>query len=507
MTNIALHDMTIANRRPGSGLGAFPSPLAVDRFSREPFHRQIYAWYQAAISDGRLRPGQTLPSTRALAAELKVSRAPVLAAFEQLTAEGYLEAVVGSGTRVCATMTSAGRPRSQGEVARARLARGDRRISRRASALVLPEQPWLAHPGAFRASLPALDKFPSQTWATLMARHSRGRSPATMGYGDPMGHLPLREAVARYLGAARGVRCTASQVMIVSGSQQGLHVAARALLDAGDRILVEEPGYPGAHAAFASAQLAMVPVRVDPEGLVVAEGTLAAPDARAAYVTPSHQYPLGAGMSAPRRLQLLGWARERSAWIIEDDYDSEFRYGARPMPALQGLDAACRTIYVGTFSKVMFPALRVGYLVVPEDLVPAFRAIRESNDIFASTPTQAALADFLSEGHFARHLRRMRLVYEKRRAWLRSALESRLERRLSVSGIEAGMHLTGLLGDGADDVALCSRLSALGVSSIPLSTCFLAAPASPGLILGYGNADEAELARGVAALEAVLPPG
>ena len=485
------------------GLGTFPIPLAIERDAGEPIHRQIYTWFQAAISDGRLVPGQALPSTRALSSELSVSRAPVLAAFEQLTAEGYLEGVVGSGTCVSATIAGLAGVRDPRAPGLDEPVVG-RRTSDRSAALVVADQPWLAHPNAFRASMPALDRFPAAIWATLMARHSRGRPLHTLGYGDPMGHLPLRQAVARYLGAARGVRCTPDRVMIVSGSQQGLAIAARALLDAGESILVEDPGYPGAHAAFVSAQLAMIPVPVDTEGMVVTEGLRRAAGARAAYVTPSHQYPLGWGMSAARRLQLLAWARDSGAWIIEDDYDSEYRFGARPLPALQGLDRASRTVYVGTFSKVMFPALRVGYLVVPDDVVPAFRAVREAMDIFPATPTQAALADFLSEGHFARHLRRMRLVYEGRRRRLATALAARLGRHLAICGIEAGMHLTALLRDDRDDLDLSARLSDLGVSAIPLSTCFLDETKVRGLVLGYGNAEGGELDRGVSAIEAVL---
>ena len=500
--------MTTSRRSPdASALGAFPTPIAIDRASPTPLHRQIYGWYRDGIADGSLRPGQPLPSTRALARELGVSREPVLSAFDQLAAEGYVEGMVGSCTRVSATIPRAPSPafRDDGEAAADGLA--GRRPSRRALALIAADSPWLAHPGAFRASMPSLDSFPAAIWATLVARHSRRSTLATNGYGDPMGHLPLREAVARYLGASRGVRCCADQVMIVSGSQQGLHLAARVLLDPGDRVLMEEPGYPGAHAAFASAQLDVVPVPLDREGLAVAEGALLAPGARAAYVTPSHQYPLGVGMSAARRLELLSWARDRGAWVLEDDYDSEYRFGAHPVPALQGLDAARRTIYVGTFSKVMFPALRAGYLVVPGDLVAAFRAVREADDIFPATPLQAALADFLAEGHFARHLRRMRLIYSRRRTHLAKALSDRLAGELDVCGIEAGMHLTGLFRHRTDDAEVARRLSELGVSTIPLSTCFLGRPAAAGLVLGYGNADEPELDRGVAALEALLLGG
>ncbi len=338
----------------------------------------------------------------------------------------------------------------------------------------------------------------------MVARHARSTTLPMLAYGDPMGHRPLREAVAAYLGASRGVRCGADQIMIVSGSQQGLQIASRALLDRGDTVLMEEPGYLGAHAAFSSAELRMAPLLVDDEGIDIAAARRTAPGARAAYVTPSHQYPLGVGMTATRRLQLLQWATDEDAWIIEDDYDSEFRFGARPVLSLQGLDTAARVIYLGTFSKVMFPALRLGYLVVPKDLVPAFRAVREAMDIFAPTLTQAALADFITEGHFARHLRRMRLIYERRRRELARAIDERFGDAASVAGIEAGMHLTLLLADGYDDVDVALRASAEGLSVIPLSTCFLGEPTRRGLVLGYGGIEEAAIAAAVDRLKRIV---
>ena len=482
--------------------GRFPPPLAVDASSRLPIHRQIFDWYQTAIVSGRLHPGQDVPSTRGLAKELNVSRAPVLAAFEQLIAEGYLVAQIGAGTRVADGIQTPFSP--VGLRRKASQPGGVRTVSRRAARLCADDGAWLGHVGAFRASIPALDRFPAAIWGAMVARHARSTTLPMLAYGDPMGYRPLREAVAAYLGASRGVRCVADQIMIVSGSQQGLQIASRALLDEGDTLLMEEPGYPGAHAVFSSAALRMVPVPIDEEGMDIATGRRTAPGARAAYVTPSHQYPLGVGMSATRRLQLLQWATDEDAWIIEDDYDSEFRYGARPVLSLQGLDTAARVIYLGTFSKVMFPALRLGYLVIPEDLIPAFRVVREAMDIFAPTLTQAALADFIAEGHFARHLRRMRLVYERRRRELARAVDERFGDTVGVPGIEAGMHLTLLLANGCDDVDVALRASAEGLSVIPLSTCFLGEPTSRGLVLGYGSVEEAAIAGAVERLKRVV---
>jgi GntR family transcriptional regulator/MocR family aminotransferase len=438
-----------------------------------------------------------------LAKELSVSRGAVFAAFEQLMAEGYLVASVGAGTRV-ADGIQPGPLFTRFQNPSASPPEGVRRVSGRAARLRVQDGPWLGHAGAFRASSPALGRFPASIWGSIVARHARSLTLPMLAYGDPMGHPPLREAIATYLGASRGVRCRAEQIMIVSGSQQGLQIASRALLDDGDAVLMEDPGYPGAHAAFLSAGLSMVPVPIDEQGIDIAEGRRRAPCAKAAYVTPSHQYPLGVGMSATRRLQLLQWASNADAWIIEDDYDSEFRFGARPVLSLQGLDTQSRVIYLGTFSKVMFPALRLGYLVIPEDLVSSFCAVREAMDIFAPTLTQAALGDFISEGHFARHLRRMRLIYERRRRELVRALAVSFGDAARVVGIEAGMHLALQLADGCDDVDLARRASIEGLSVIPLSSCFLGEPSLAGLVLGYGSVDEKEIAPAVDRLARVV---
>ena len=472
----------------------FP-PIAIDRTTAYPIYRQLYHWFRQAIVSGRLRPGQRVPSTRALAAELKISRLPVLNAFEQLHAEGFLETLVGSGTLVSRAVP--GQPWARAVGGRSlSAAPGSSRMTATAATMAVPPS-WSTTLGPFRVSWPALDHFPIRIWSRILARHARTPPEETLAYGDPMGFLPFRQAVAEYLGAARGVRCDVSQVMVVAGSQQGLQLAARILLAPGDRVWMEEPGYPGAHQALSAAGARMVPVPLDDEGLKVEEGIRHARDARAVYLTPSHQYPLGATMSAARRLELLQWAAGAKAWVIEDDYDSEYRFGARPVAALQGLDTHDRVIYVGTLSKVLFPALRVGYLVLPAGLVPAFVAAREAADIFSPTLYQAALTDFLREGHFARHLRRMRALYLERREALTAAIAEQLGGDLEVVGSEAGMHLTCLLQPGIDDRAVSEQAARHGLSVMPLSFCRLHPDARGGLILGYGGSTPRQLEDGV----------
>jgi len=340
-----------------------------------------------------------------------------------------------------------------------------------------------------------------------MARHYRRPPAGIMAYGDAMGYQPLREAIAEYLGASRAVRCDVSQILVTTGSQQGLQLAAQVLLDPKDRVLMEEPGYPSARQAFRAAGAEVIPVPVDQEGLNMGDLLAAGrrgQNARAIYITPSHQYPLGMAMSATRRMMLLNWAARTGAWIIEDDYDSEYRFDSRPIASLQGLDTSGKVIYVGTFSKVMFPALRVGYLVVPKDLVSAFSAARDAADVFSATLYQAVLTDFIREGHFARHIRRMRMLYMERRRMLTEEIRSQMAGRLEVIGAEAGMHLAALLLRGSDDVAISKRAAASGVSATPLSTCYMKPPARGGLILGYGGANAQQIRAGIRKLRDCL---
>ena len=487
-------------KRPPEGLGPI---IALDRRLARPLHRQLYDGYRAAILDGRLRPGQRLPSTRSLARDLHVSRIPVVTAFEQLVAEGYVASRVGAGSFVSPALPHhAPAPairRGRGEAAPRP---GPRRLPR--DPLPDAAEPWLDLAGAFRVGQPALDEFPAELWARLVARRVRLLPRRQMTYGDAMGFVPLREALADHLRTVRSVQCTAQQIMIVSGSQQALALAGRALLDPGDTVWVEEPGYPGARNALTLAGARLISVPVDDDGLDVAAGIARSPAASAAYVTPSHQYPLGTIMSAPRRLQLLDWARRHGAWLLEDDYDSEYRYDGQPIAALQGLDTDQRVVYIGTFSKILFPALRVGYLVIPPDLVARFCRIRQAMDILPAPLYQAVLHDFLQDGHFGRHVRRMRGVYAERRRVLVAAIARELGDTVELAGDRAGMHVVVLLPPDVHDHDVAVRAARRGISVIPLSSCYAGPRPRPGLVLGYGATPVADIPDAVRRLKAIL---
>ncbi len=488
----------------------FLAPIALDPRSRVPMYRQLYDWFRRAIITRQMRPGQRVPSTRTLATELRISRIPVLNAYEQLLAEGYFETFVGAGTCVAGsipddalvpTFSKAQKGLREEGVRKA----SARRMSHRGEALTrLPAQSWLNIVGAFRVSLPALDHFPISVWSRLVARHSRKPASGIMGYGDAMGYLPLRQAIAEYLGASRAVRCDPSQILVTTGSQQGLQLCAQVLVDPKDRVWLEEPGYPSARQAFLAAGAQLIPVPVDHEGMNMAELIRRGQTARAVYITPSHQYPLGMTMSATRRMLLLNWTVRTGGWIIEDDYDSEYRFGSRPIASLQGLDTDARVVYVGTFSKVMFPALRLGYVVVPKDLVSAFCSARDAADVFSSTLYQVVMTEFIREGHFARHIRRMRMLYMERRGALVDAIHLQMGDMLEVIGAEAGMHLAAFLPPGSDDVAVSKSAALRGISATPLSTCYLSSSARAGLILGYGGVNASQIRDGIYKLRLCL---
>jgi GntR family transcriptional regulator/MocR family aminotransferase len=473
--------------------------LPVDRRAAVPLHRQIYDGLRRAILDGMLRAGQRVPSTRVLAAELEVSRFPVLTAYEQLLHEGYLEGRVGSGTFVRAAP-----PEDALRPAAGRPARAGRAAPRAGPPPPEGDDDMRGGLGPFRVSLPALDQFPRALWARLVARHAHRLEPAHMAYGDPAGLGALRVAIAEHLRAARAVRCEAGQVLVVPGSQAALRLCASVLLGRGDLVATEEPGYPGARAALCTGGAGFAPVPVDAQGLDVAALRALGARVRAAYVTPSHQYPLGVSMSAARRLALLEWAAGSDAWVIEDDYDSEFRYVSRPLGSLQGMDAAGRVVYVGTFSKVLFPAVRVGYLVVPPALWDAFVAAREALDLFSPTLYQLVLADFLGEGHFARHVRRMRAVYLRRREALLDGLARHCDGVLAVHNADAGLHVATLLPDGVDDVAVVRRMTERGLTATALSTCYAGDARRSGLLLGFGGSGEGALEAAARTLGEVL---
>lgn len=463
-----------------SGLG----PLTLDRGDSESLHRQLYRALRQAVVDGRLRPGERLPSSRNLATELQISRNTVVNAYEALLSEGYITGKVGAGSFIATSLPD--RPPHGTEPKR--MAARQVGLSRRGAVLAAPTAiSWREGLAGRPFSLGAadLDVFPFALWGQLLGRCWRVAGKSLGGDPDPLGHLPLRAAIADYLRAMRAVRCEAEQVVIVSGAQQGLALMAQLLIDSGDRVWTEDPLWPGNSAALAGAGAQLVPVPVDSEGLVVADGVRRAPDARLALVTPSHQFPLGVTMSLRRRLELLDWAAAADAWIIEDDYDSEFRYTGPPLAALQGLDGARRVVYVGSFSKVMFPGLRLGYVVVPPDLIGAAATVRRHFDGGTSMVPQAALHRFLADGHFASHLRAMRTLYAGRRAAILAAASEFFEPPVTADAGEAGLHITLRLPAGPPDTLVSAAAAKAGLRCPPLSPYFLTGNPANGLVLGF----------------------
>lgn len=417
--------------------------IRIDARARETLQQQIYADIRRAILDGIVAPGARLQSSRALADDLRVSRTTTLLVFEQLTAEGYLTAQRGSGTFVAQELPD-DLPRASSI---ARRASGVKHppLSKRGSALVSTPPAALraaigGPPCAFRLGVPALDLFPVHLWSQLAGRRLRSLTLGQLDYGDSAGFRDLRAAIADHVQSTRGTRCTVDQVLIVAGAQRGLALACDLLLDPGDAAWLEEPAYPGARSALAGAGARIVPVPVDDDGLDVDAGRRLARHARLAYVTPSHQFPLAVPMSLARRLALLRWASEARAWVIEDDYDAGFRYGARPLPCLHGLDIDGRVIYIGSFSKTMFPALRLGFLIVPPDLLDNLMAARRAADVHPPMLEQTVLADFMAAGHYERHLRRMRSVYRERVEALMSGAQRYCAGVLTIRPVRTGLH-------------------------------------------------------------------
>lgn len=492
---------------------ASPLPLgaiALDGSAEVPLYRQLYEALREAILTGHLHPGGRLPSSRMLAGELGVGRNTVLAAYEQLAAEGYLEGQVGAGTRVAAVLPDsllqldrqAKRPSPQD-----RPGANTRNLSKRGTRLSAIRRltPYYerGQGRAFQHGLPAIEQFPALLWSRLLARHSRDTRSNLFGYELGIGLPALREAIAAYAGAARGVACSPEQVIVTVGAQGALDLAARMLLDPGDPVWVEDPGYLGARGALLGAGAELVPVPVDEEGLDVAAGIARHASPKLVYVTPSHQFPLGATLSLQRRLALLDHAARCGAWIVEDDYDSEYRYQGRPIASLQGLDRGGAVIYMGTFAKTLFPALKIGYLIVPEHLVDAFgTAIRISGHV-PPAAMQAALADFIGEGHYGGHVRRMRALYAERRSIVLDALANELSPWLRAAPGEGGLQLSAFLPEDADDRALAAAAMKAGIHVSPLALYRLER-GRPGLYMGYASVPEADLKRAAVNLAGVL---
>ncbi len=480
--------------------------LELDRQPGSSLGQQLSDELRRAVINGRIRSGARLPSTRHIAEELRVSRNTAIAAFEQLIAEGYLESKHGSGTFVAAALPE--KPllglkqtgqNQLGSETKSRISNRGQWLTKFSIPGLDPDRP----PVPFRPSVPALDLFPQALWNRIRSRVARNLPATLYSYGNAAGYAPLRRVIANYLRAARGVRCDWHQVVVVSGAQQALDLASRVLLGPGDSAIVENPGHPGGWAAFKAVGATLIPAAVDESGLIVEENR-PLPEARVACVCPSHQYPLGGTLPLRRRLALLAWARQNRAWIIEDDYDSEFRYTGGPLPALQGIDRTGCVLYMGTFSKVLHPALRLGYLVVPEHLVDAFTTIKAIADRQAPLLEQAVLASFIEEGHFGRHTRRMRMAYIERQAFLLTSIQEKLQGVLEVKPAEAGFHLVGWLPLKSNDVAISTALRSEGIECPALSQYSIGSYLRPGLMLGYAGYSVQQLGRAVTDLVAQL---
>jgi GntR family transcriptional regulator/MocR family aminotransferase len=470
-----------------------------------PLYRWLYEELRSTILAGRLHPGARLPATRDLAAQYGISRPTIVTAFEQLRSEGYVEGKVGSGTYVSKTLPDEllQAPRAKSPVRTRRRSIPLSTYARRLRPLPRSE----SRPArAFRASQPALDAFPTGLWAQVATRRLRRVSTRLLAGGEALGYRPLREAVAEYLNTSRGVKCTAEQVLIISGVQQALDRAAHLLLDAGDPVWMEEPGYPGAAVVFRAVGAKICPVPVDSEGLNLEAGRRRWKQQRPRliYVTPAHQFPLGVTMSLRRRLSLLEWARRSRTIIFEDDYDSEYRYSGRPIPALQGLDRAAVVIFAGSFTDALFPALRLAYLVVPSDMVDIFAAAESVSTHHPPLIDQAILCDFIREGHFARHVRRMRELYAERLSVLVESARERLTGLLEIPAIEAGLRTVSWLQGGILAERAAQAAAKYDVEVLPLSRYAYGRARRDGIVLGFAAVDAREIRRGVEQLGRAL---
>jgi len=473
-----------------------------------PLHRQIYDALKSAIRGGRLAAGARLPSTRTLAVDLNVSRNTVSLAYEQLAAEGYVVARHRS-----AMLVSSGAPGRPAPPSIRPVPKPEPRLSAYGQRLAgVPNMPPSGSYASrhlrydFRYGRPAFDDFPRETWRQMVAARMRRTVPESFGYAPPAGYAPLREALAEYLARARGMSCNAGQIIIVNGSQQAFDLVARVLLDPGDRVVVEEPGYHGSRLTFHAAGADLVAVPVDREGLDTTRLPPVTARVRMACVTPCHQFPTGVIMPLSRRLALMDWATRSGAWIVEDDYVSEFRYEGRPIEALQALDHSGRVIYIGTFSKILYPALRLAYVVVPPALVAPILSAKWIADRYSTMLGQEALTDFIASGRFERYLRRACKSNAARRRALIGAFEDNLGDRVEIAGENAGVHLLVWLKDiePRDVDAIIAKAARAGVGIYPIDLYYSRPPRRAGLLFGYAALTEAEIRRGIRRLAEIL---
>ncbi|MBN8994286.1 MAG: PLP-dependent aminotransferase family protein [Rhizobiales bacterium] len=468
--------------------------VSLDRRAATPLHRQLYESLRAHILDGKLPSGTRLPATRELANDLGVSRNTVIAAYDALLAEGYLDSVAGSGTRVAPlpsrpVRTSAGEDRLPPLSARGELMATQARDRTTAG----------LH--AFRPGLPEIETFPFSTWARLVAASMRHAHEDLFGYHLIAGHPRLRRALAEYLVVSRGVRCTPEQVIVLPGAQAALDLIGRMFMDPGDHFWMEDPGYLGAHTAFIAAGGRPVPLSVGPDGWHL-EG--ARPSPRLIFVTPSCQWPRALVMPMEARLRLLKIAEAHDAWIIEDDYDSEYRFRGHPIPAMQGFDKSGRVIYLGTLSKTMFPSMRIAYLVIPEKLLHGFKTALSITGQYPPLLLQVALADFISQGFFATHLRRMRRLYARRQREFLALSEARLGRWITAQPSDTGMQVSARFKQPMDDGVVLAAARRHGIDFVRMSTQYRHATPEHGMLLGYAGVGQDEMRQGVESLRAAF---
>lgn len=471
--------------------------IVLDHQAKIPLHQQLYDELRQAILTGRLLPRQKLPSTRMIARSFGISRTTATQSYARLQSEGYLETTVGSGTYVCAQLPDD----LMQSISVPTLARSQQLtvpLSRYGATLaqtpfMLQPEPEL--PISFRYGRPALSAFPLKLWRKLLSRRCCAE-PSWLDYATNFqGYLPLRQAIAHYLCRSRAVQCQPEQIVITNGTQQGLDLILRLLIEAGDVIAIEEPGYLSARRIFQSHGAKLIPIPVDASGLVVEQ--LVHPAIRLVYVTPSHQFPIGSTLSLPRRLELLTWAQQTGALILEDDYDSEYRYGDCPIPALQGLNQNDSVLYLGTFSKVLFPALRIGYLVLPHNLVTLFAQAKWLHDRQLPTLEQQVLTDFIVEGYLESHIRKMRSRYDRCRQVLVQELNAQFGNQIVIFGEKAGIHLMVRLHTQLSNEEITARAAKVGVGLMSAQPQYLGSDGSGEFIFGYGELNETQIRIGV----------
>lgn len=482
-----------------------PAGIKLSRQAATPLYLQLYEQFRAMILSSRLRPGDRLPSGRNLAKELGVARVIVSQAYEQLVMEGYVTGKTGAGTFVAEKLPDHLLNASRATVVSTKTSTGkaatdkaleDMQTGSRIDAI------------AFQVGMPALDQFPYKIWQQVGGQVLKNFKQAHLGYEDTLGYRNLRKAIAAYLRIARAVTCEAEQVIVVTGSQQGLNLVVECLLKKGDKVWMEDPGYHGARIAFENAGVTLCPVPIEEDGLDVEYGVKHFADAKLAYVTPSQQFPMGCTLSQGKREQLLTWAKQSASWILEDDYDSEFRYEGRPLPSLQGMDTGGRVIYSGTFSKVLFPGLRLAYIVLPSvDLIDKFKKVKDNQDRQSPVMEQLILCDFMEGGYFLRHIRKMRLLYAERQQQLLQQLETHLKDELRVSMAPSGMHLLCWLPEDINMAKFKEAVKKHELAIAFVSSFTLKYVLPPAILLGFTAYTKYKMKVGVEKLGACLREG